>query len=54
MVGTTKGGGVNNMTYMRFGNGGNNNGQLDSIIDELAQYIGSTPEEVKQALGNLQ
>ena len=48
-----KGQGVNGMSYQRFGNGGNNAGQLDSIVGELAQYLGCSPEDVKQALGNL-
>lgn len=26
-------------------------GQLDSIIDELAEYIGASPEQVKARLG---
>lgn len=48
-----RGQGVNGMSYQRFGNGGNDAGQLDSIVGELAQYLGCSPEEVKQALGNL-
>lgn len=50
-INASKGGGVNNMTHMNFGNGGMNAGQLNSIIDELSQYIGATPEEIKAQLG---
>lgn len=52
-ISAAKGGGINNLSYSRTGNGGNNNGQLESIIDELAEYIGSTPDEIKKLLGNL-
>ena len=50
-INASKGGGVNNMTHMNFGNGGMNSGQLNSIIDELSQYIGAAPEEIKAQLG---
>lgn len=49
-ISASKGGGVNNMSKMQFGNGGNGNAQLETIIDELAEYIGATPDEIKNAL----
>lgn len=48
-----KGSGANGLSYMRSGNGGNDNGQLDSIIGELAEYLGCSVDDVKNQLGNL-
>lgn len=48
-----KGVGPGGVSYMRNGNGGNDNGQLESIIDELAEYLGCSVQDVKLSLGNL-
>ena len=47
----SKNGGINGLSYMKCGYGGQNGGNFESIIDELSQYLGATPEEVKQRLG---
>ena len=46
-----KGAGANGLSYQRFGSGGNDNGQLDTIIDELAEYLGCSADAVRRQLG---
>lgn len=48
-----KGQGAKGLSYMKFGNGGNDNGHIDNLIDELSGYLNCSPEEIKMALGNL-